>query len=181
LKQILLSQGKIALVDDKDYKYLAQFKWSILEKKNTIYARRHLCSKIDSKRSTVLMHHEIIGKPLIGKMVDHKDGDGLNNQRQNLRFVTQRQNSQNTHKFSKTSKFPGVSWNKLANRWYSEIAIDGERKYLGTFKNEIDAFLIYKKTVEMNGEVLIDNFEKRNSRSELLISRDYKKEKKLCL
>ena len=70
--------------------------------------------------------------------VDHVDGNPLNNCKSNLRIVTSRHNCQNRH-YSKSSKYPGVSWKPLNKKWTARITINAKEKYLGLFENEHDA------------------------------------------
>ena len=154
MKEIPLTQGKVALVDDEDYERLNQFKWCAHKQHNTFYAKRWISSK-----AMINMHHEIIGYPLEGFMTDHENGNGLDNQRYNLRHVTNRQNCQNKRNGKKkTSQFPGVCWKKQSQRWVAEIQIKGKKKYLCGFVDENDAFEAYKQAVNDISEKVIDIF-----------------------
>ncbi len=85
MKEIRLTQGKVALIDDADFEWLSQWKWRCSRHFRTWYAMRTVHSL--GKTMTVSMHRLITGaKP--GEQVDHVDGNGINNQRNNLRFVT---------------------------------------------------------------------------------------------
>lgn len=146
MKEIKLTQGKVALVDDCDFEYLNQWKWyahKSIRGVNLYYAKRN--SK-ELNRKTIFMHHVVIGKPSSGLVTDHIDGNGLNNQRNNLRIVTQRVNSQNNHN-TQTSSFVGVTFHKQTKKWQAQIKINGKSKYLGLFNKEEDAHLRYKKEI----------------------------------
>jgi len=119
MKQIPLSQGKFALVDDEDFEYLNQFKWSYSKDKNsrTGYALRseHVkgscCKeKRHGAKKRLSMHREIMGlKRGDIRQVDHIDHDGLNNQRANLRVCTIAENMRNKQaRLEGTSKYVGV-------------------------------------------------------------------------
>jgi hypothetical protein len=84
-------------------------------------------------------------------VVDHIDGDGLNNQESNLRVVTYRQNSQNRHD-KPTSKYAGVSWHKLTSKWIAHISISGKVYHLGSFTTEEEAYAKYKHVVSLTGQ-----------------------------
>lgn len=138
MKEISLSQGKFALVDDADYEKISRFKWYTKRGQNTFYACRDYW---DGRRHKVRMHRSILGlKKGDGKEVDHIDGNGLNNQKANLRPCTHSQNLQNRQKKSGcSSKYKGVYWNKRDKRWQAYI----QGQYLGQFKVEVQAAVAY--------------------------------------
>jgi hypothetical protein len=154
MREIELTQGKTALVDDSDFERLNQFKWFAQKGKITFYARR-MSPAINGKQGVINMHHEIIGRPPIGLMSDHEDGNGLNNLKSNLRFVTNRQNSQNKQNIKKTSKYPGIYWHKKGKKWHARIQINGKTKSLGLFTDEREAFEAYRNAVNALGERVI--------------------------
>ena len=154
MKRIVLTQGQYALVDDEDYEFLNQFKWCAHKDCNTYYATRGML--INGKKTMILMHHVVLGYPLKGFEMDHVDGQGLNNQRHNLRFVTHRQNTQNKKNINASSQYPGVHWNKANKSWMARIHINGIRKYLGIFTNERKAFEAYRQAVKSIGEQMIE-------------------------
>lgn len=159
MKTISLSQNKVALVDDADFEWLNQWKWSAYKGKGTFYAARSIY-KGHKKVAQVQMHALIIGTPK-GMDTDHRDGNGLNNQRLNLRICTHAQNQQNqaTYTQVKSSKFKGVSQYKHTNKWCAGISICGKRKWLGYFESEIDAANAYDKAArEYYGEFARTNF-----------------------
>ncbi len=157
MKQIKLTQGKVALVDDTDYKWLNQWKWCIEKGRSTIYAMRNVGQK--PCRTTLTMHR-IIMQAQKGRGVDHIDGDGLNNQRSNLRFCTQSQNMMNQFKRKNcTSKYKGVFWNKRERKWIVVITKQGRKLWLGRYDSEIEAAKIYDaKAKELYGEFARLNF-----------------------
>ena len=134
-KQIPLSQGKFAAVDDADYDWLAKHKWTYDYKG---YAMRR------SANVTIFMHRVVLNAsgPVV---VDHVNGDGLDNRRENLRIVTTAQNNYNRHpeKRPKTSQYKGVSLNKTVNRWQAHIKKGEDRRYLGLYDSEQDAARAY--------------------------------------
>jgi hypothetical protein len=160
--------GRVALVDDEDYELVMQRRWWVLESRRPSgsmagpYAYFGTGSSRRRDRVFTFMHRLILpGVPEI----DHKDGDGLNNQRSNLRPATRTQNNANgpkrrTHAGRPTSsRFKGVSWNKHGRKWTAQIK-DGDRMhYLGIFAEEIDAALAYDRAArDVFGEFARLNF-----------------------
>lgn len=143
MKEIPLTQGKVALVDDEDYLELSKHKWYARKDGNTYYAeRQNPRDPVTHKQTKILMHAIIVGTPK-GMETDHINGYGLDNRRENLRIVTTRQNGQNRHHI-KSSKYPGVTWNKCKGKWESQININGSVRHLGCFEIEIDAATTYR-------------------------------------
>lgn len=159
MKQIPLTQGQFALVDDEDYDELSKHNWSAVFPKNSVtyYAIRSDLSS--GKKKTVQMHRLILGA--IGKpgFVDHKDGNGLNNQRSNIRLCTPSQNSQNKKKDSNClSQFKGVHPMKNG-KFRATIRIGGKSKSLGVYQNEESAAIAYDNAAkEYFGEFARLNF-----------------------
>lgn len=113
MKEIVLSQGKVALVSDEDYEELSKVKWSATENSaeykegRTVekwYAVRFQRLQDSSKRQTIYMHRLIMNAPK-GSIVDHIDGDGLNNVRTNLRVTTHYGNNLHLPKFKKKGHY----------------------------------------------------------------------------
>ena len=154
MKEIQLTQGKVAQVDDEDFEELNQFKWFARKVRNTYYAGRNSVY-VKGKRKTINMHFSIIGESE-SLQTDHIDGNGLNNQKSNLRLVTSRQNSQNKRNMIKVSQYPGVGWDKRRNKWRSRIVINGTQKHLGYFILAAAAFDAYRKAVNAIGEKVVD-------------------------
>lgn len=157
MREIQLTQNQVALVDDDMYEELNQFKWFANKMGNTFYAKR-MSPTINGKRHVIHMHHEILGKPPKGLMTDHRDGEGLNNQRKNLRHVTRRQNGQNRKHQKTSSQYPGVNWIKRDKKWMAKIIIDGKTKYLAQLTDERKAFEAYRQAVNAIGEEVLEDF-----------------------
>lgn len=141
MKEIPLTQGKVALVDDEDYPELSKFKWHAHKDHNTYYAGR-ASPGVNGKQHHIRMHAIIVRTPK-GMHTDHINGNGLDNRRCNLRIVTTRGNGQNRH-CPKTSKYPGVSWHKRDRKWQAEIQIGGKHRSLGYFDIESEAATAYR-------------------------------------
>jgi len=137
MKEIPLTQGYIALVDDEDYEMLRRLKWQIKKTKNLLYAATAL--KTNDKWSTFYMHR-IIMSVLPGFEIDHINHNGLDNRKSNLRFCTRFQNNQNCRKKKGTmSKYKGVTYQ--AGKWIARI----KQRYLGCFNSEQVAALAYNQ------------------------------------
>lgn len=154
MKEIVLTQGKVAFVDDGDFDELNSYKWQAHKAPKTYYAVRSL-PRENGKRPYVRMHDALLGKQQYPVEIDHKDGNGLNNQKDNLRLVTHRQNTQNKKNSIKTSAYPGVCFDKRSGKWRSTITINKKFKHLGLFEKEYDAFNAYRKAVCSIGEKVV--------------------------
>lgn len=157
MREIPLTQGQVALVDDEDFERLNTYKWHAHKMGNTYYAAR---TGPRPDRHFIYMHHQIIGRPGTGCEIDHQDGNGINNQRYNLRLVTHEQNTMNRRSTKGVSRFKGVSWHKDRNKWLSQIQTSRKRKYLGYFNSEEDAARAYDAAaLEYFGEFAALNFQ----------------------
>lgn len=151
VKEISLTQGKVAIVDEEDYESISKFKWHACKSNNGVwYARRYVLTTMnpDGKRNCkhISMHSMLINS-VDGLVIDHIDGDGLNNCRSNLRLVTTRGNCINRH-YKKSSLYPGVTFTKvgkyhLRKPWLSQITVGGKNIYLGRFSTEAEAHHAY--------------------------------------
>ena len=93
--------------------------------------------------------HRVILKAKKGQYVDHRDRDGLNNQRYNIRICTNTQNLQNSKKQKgTTSKYKGVYLFSKNKKWVSSITVNGKAYYLGCFKIEKEAAIAYNKAAK---------------------------------
>jgi len=124
MKEIPLTQGKVALVDDADFDRVNQFKWYAMFKKNVWYARRDVRDPKTKTDIAVYLHTFLTGY----KRTDHKDGDGLNNCQRNLRPVNRQQNthSKRTKQKNTTSKYRGVSWSIRGRKWQVQICFTAQ-------------------------------------------------------
>ena len=134
MMEIKLNKGFIALVDDEDFEYLNQFKWSTHPSGNTIYVRRF------SQYKRILMHR-IIMNVQKGESIDHIDHNGLNCQKSNLRICTHQQNGWNQLSNRGKSKYKGVLIIEKNGRVYisAQIRYNGKKYHLGYFKTEEEA------------------------------------------
>lgn len=167
MKEILLSNGMKATVDDQDFEYLSQFNWFAEKTKTTFYAQRNCYNKELKIKSSKRMHREILGTKDTKIVTDHIDGNGLNNQRANLRACTQGENLRNTRiRSSSKTGFRGVNLWKGARVWkdYSgpvfraRICINHVEIHLGYFKTAEEAAAIRdSKTKELHGNFGVMN------------------------
>ena len=129
-----------ALVDDSDFEYLNQWKWS-LSRRGYIVRRE----KIDGKSKMIKMHRQIMKTPE-HLSTDHVNGNPLDNQRKNLRICTHSQNIMNS-KIRKDNKsgVRGVDWDKARQKWHSRICVDQNKINLGCFVDKEEAIVARKK------------------------------------
>lgn len=155
MKEIRLSQGKVAVVSDHRFEFLNQWKWKAQRNDKGWYAVRQ--EKVNGKYKTLLMHKEIANPP-DGFQVDHKDLDGLNNVDENLRICTQTQNTRNRNKFANNqSGYKGV-W-RDGDKYRAAIRVDNKPIHLGMFIDPVDAAHAYDaKARELFGEFARTNF-----------------------
>ncbi|MEE8382209.1 MAG: HNH endonuclease [Thermodesulfobacteriota bacterium] len=139
MKEIKLTQGKVALVDDEDFEFLSQWSWYYLNG----YARR--TENIDS--SCIFLHRAIL-KNSKDMEIDHINNDKLDNRRSNLRLCTHKENSQNRKiGINNTSGYKGVH-KRPDGRWQARIVVNDKRVSLGYFRNISDAVLAYNDAAE---------------------------------
>lgn len=145
---IPLTQGKVAIVDAADYDWLMQWKWHASKdyRKPNWYALRW-----DTEKSkNVAMHREIVGVPS-GFCVDHKNGNGLDNRRGNIRVASSSQNQFNRGKqINNTSGHKGVTWDKHRNVWFVNFRAYKKPVFVGRFRNLDDAIEAYRKACIKN-------------------------------
>ncbi len=147
MKEIRLSNGMVTLVDDADFEMLSQWKWhasrnggrSVGPRRRVYYAVRNV--KVGDKWTMQRMHHLIISPPS-GQEVDHENGNGLDNQRSNLRPATDPQNGTNRGpNLSNPSRLRGVS--QEGKRWRARLIVNGKQFNFGTFATLREAAAAY--------------------------------------
>ncbi len=153
VKKISLTQGREVLVDAIDFDRLNQYRWYANRFGATWCARRNACSR--GRRITLYMHREILNLESDNqKSVDHKNHNGLDNRRTNLRLCTASMNGMNRQSHKKfSSQFKGVCWHKWRQKWVAKIRKNGKRYYLGYFQLEKEAAQAYNNAArELFGE-----------------------------
>jgi hypothetical protein len=154
--EIPLTKGFVAIVDAEDAgRVLAMGRWYARRSLRTTYASKKV--RLDDGREVgVHMHNFITGWPY----VDHRNGDGLDNRRANLRQATHVENGRNRGaQVNNTSGWKGVSWDTGRGRWRAQIAVDGRRIFLGRFDDPVEAARVYDEAaVRYFGEFAHLNF-----------------------
>ncbi len=152
---IRLSRNKVAIVSAEDAD-LDKLNWYAKESDGNWYAAH----TINATGKTVRMHKVIAGRMGLTGIVDHKNRNGLDNRRSNLRVATTQQNTQNkaSHKGS-LSQYKGVDYDKQAKKWRARINGRGQSIFLGNFDTEPEAAVAYDKcAVHAHGEFAYLNF-----------------------
>jgi hypothetical protein len=137
--EIIISDGTSVIVDAEDYDWLINWKWSA---HGEGYAMRgeHIGNR---KYKYFTMHREIIGAKK-GDIVDHVNGNKLDNRKENLRIANRSQNATNSKHRKNKSGYRGVCMDKRRGLWKSEIRVgDGKRKFLGYYEAKIEAAKAY--------------------------------------
>jgi len=139
MKEIQLTQGKVALVAGEDFGKLNQYKWHITKKG---YAARNIV--LNNKNRTLRMHREIMNAPN-GIQVDHRDRNKINNCKYNLWFATNQQNLFN-REMQKNNKLriKGVHWRTGVKKFHAQIKVGGKKVFLGLFHVMGDADSVYR-------------------------------------
>jgi hypothetical protein len=154
-----LTRDKCTIIDEPDLALVGNRKWFAVNRGKDWHAMRTEGGR--SKRRSVYMHRVIMGAA-DGLEIDHKNHNGLDNRRANLRECTHRQNRQNqvTRDETKTSRFRGVSWSKKRGVWIAAVCINGRQTYLGGYELEEQAARAYDAAaVRHFGEFANPNFQ----------------------
>lgn len=134
------------IIDSEDLKIFENYKWNLCNKNGTLYLLSFI--KVDGKRKTIY-YSRIITNASENIIVDHIDGNTLDNRKSNLRFVNKTQNAQNmkSNKNS-TSKYKGVSFDKCRKLWRVVIKVNKKQVYVGRFDSEIEAATAYNEAAK---------------------------------
>lgn len=156
MREIPLSQGLVALVDDEDYEELSALNWHLVRPNGRAYAQHDVWS------GNARVHREYMHRFLLpdAEEVDHINGNGLDNRRSNLRPATRAQNCANMRRSkANTSGYKGVSWHKGGRKWHAQIRGDAKREHLGLFTDPADAAKAYDNAARrLHGEFARLNF-----------------------
>jgi hypothetical protein len=171
---IFIGEGQFTIVDPDVYYRFGHLKWSACGEDGRLYAARIIKETFAGRVKSVFLHREILDAPK-GLLVDHKNGDPLDNRRANLRFATAAQNMHNRRKIrTKTASiYVGVYFNKQIDKWGARIRYQGKRIYLGSFKNESDAGRAYDAAAKKCfGEFARLNFPREDYNVEIRTTND---------
>lgn len=139
MKEIKLTRGEVALVDDEDFERVKVFNWYAQGwSRKELYAVAH--SRLDGKRILISMHRLILDAPK-GVQVDHVNSNGLDNQRKNLRLCGHRENQWNQVKRRGQSRYKGVR--PSGGKWRAQITHNRKTISLGHFSDEKEAAKAY--------------------------------------
>ena len=162
MKRIRITKGFVALVDDKDFEKVSDRSWFAVTSHGITYAYR---GKLGFSRKNRApwenMHRLILGLTDRETIVDHKNGNGLDNRRKNLRICTDALNGRNrTHPRKGTSsRYKGVHWRKDKKKWHAEVVLFYKKHYLGLFTSEIAAARAYDRAARrLHGRFAALNF-----------------------
>ena len=146
-KEIPLTRGKVAIVDDEYYSLVSPFKWSAAVRRSAKSERWYAVRTVDKK--VILMHRLILG--ITSELqCDHINGDGLDNRRSNLRIATNTQNQMNRQKQPRcSSQFKGVCWDKNRKKWIVLIMVNQKSIHLGRYKDEVEAAKAYDEAAKI--------------------------------
>lgn len=151
MKQIKLTQGKYAIVDDEDFEELSKYNWHYAKGSygREGYAKRDIYlggGRKNMKLQHVWMHH-LMDVPK-GMSVDHINGDRLDNRRSNLRMCTNTQNQQNRKVQKSLSGFKGVSFKPKKKAWEARITVNGKTLYAGRSKDKVTTAIMYDEAAK---------------------------------
>lgn len=137
-REIILTQGKVALVDTIDYDFLSKWKWCLHGK----YAVRN--ARLSNGNMKTLQMHRLILLPREDEYADHINQDTLDNRRVNLRPCSTAENQRNRDKpKNNTSGYKGVYWHQTNQKWAAKIVVDYKKIHLGSYEDKRDAALAY--------------------------------------
>lgn len=153
---IKLTKGQESIIDAEDFAKVSEYNWYTLKQPNyqkTRYVAQTCVKQPDGKWKTIYLHRFLIDAPK-GLMVDHINGDTLDNRKANLRLCTNGQNQRNRNRMSNNqSGFKGVCYVEKHNFYTASIQCEGKKIHLGTFSTAESAFEAYKAAAKkMHGE-----------------------------
>lgn len=155
MKKIELGNGMTTMVDDEDFEMLSRHRWYARKDRNIWYAVRSTSNNVKFRM------HRIIANAPNGILIDHINGDGLDNRKINLRFATNSQNQMNRKTSTSSCGFKGVVFckNKISKPWKSQIVINKSYCFLGYYHTCNEAAMAYDfAAITLFGERSSTNF-----------------------
>lgn len=141
MKKILLTKNKFVLVDSEDFERISLHSWCL---SSNGYAKRG----VFNQNKTILMHREVMN--LKAGIIDHINGDKLDNRKSNLRLCTISLNGANTRIASNnTSGYKGVHWDTRDKKWLAKICVNQKSMNLGRYENKMDAAVAYNEAAKV--------------------------------
>lgn len=144
MRTIPLTQRKVALISDRDYPRVRPHKWQAHNNHGCWYAVTHLSAPGPGRKQRALRMHRLIRGDISGH-IDHRNGNGLDNRRRNLRPATPSQNAANGKARGAISGFKGVCPDRKRKRWQARINVAGKTLCLGTFDTPVEAHAAYMR------------------------------------
>jgi len=141
MRKIPVGRGMFSLVDDDVYGWAKNYAWHAVKNYKAFYVEHEI------KGFHISLHQCVMGRPINGLMIDHINGDGLDNRRENLRMITHRQNQQNRISHRK-GRLMGTTFSKLTGKWLSRIQIKGKGIHLGSYPTERKAHKAYTEALD---------------------------------
>jgi hypothetical protein len=152
MKTIVTKRRHVILVSDEDYETVSKHKWYCCKSGRTRYA-----STVLHGGSIMTMHRMILNAPE-GVLVDHKDRNGLNNQRENLRLCTSSENNRNKISLVGNNSYKGAAFHKASGLFHCTIAVNNRQISGGYFKTAIEAARKYDELAVLHhGEFALTN------------------------
>ncbi|MDN7951781.1 HNH endonuclease [Burkholderia multivorans] len=148
MKHLVASGGQVVLVDDEDYEWLSKLRWRVDSRGYAVRTSKH---PHDPRRKTQeQMHRAVMGLAYgDGREVDHRNGNPLDNRRENLRICSRSQNQMNRSlQKNNRSGYKGVSWDSRRRRWSVYIGINGKNRFVGSFDTPEDGYRAYCAAAE---------------------------------
>ena len=160
MKEIPLTQGKVALVDDEDFEAVSAFKWGASRHGSTFYAQRNI-PRPGGGWTSERLHRYVLTRVLgcaipNGKHCDHKNGDGLDNRRENLRVVEAAENGRNRRGpncNNRSSRFTGVTLEKRSGKWVAQIQVNRKHIHIGRRATKLAAAQVREAYIDAHPEL----------------------------
>ena len=149
--QVQFVKGTVVLLSEQDFAMFKKYTWHIERARHTCYLRTRIGRRWPR-------FHQLILRRGPGKVIDHIDGNGLNNARSNLRVCSRAQNQQGAARARKWSEYVGVSFHKARNKWTASIQFRGKKHYLGVYDSQRAAALAY----DVKADQLYGRYAKKN-------------------